>query len=109
MHTLRDASPLPAAIALSKLSCDVSQCSRCSSVASVEVVDEAVRHVFLDGTRLVQGRLLLQVGDRDRLVAVRAGSAGADADGEGVAVGAALLTEEPGVALGAGVDGPVPV
>ena len=62
--------------------------------------------VFLDGLRLVQGRLL-EVGDRDGLVAVGAGAAGADAGGEGVAVGAVLFAEEPGVAAGAGVDGPV--
>jgi len=76
-------------------------------VASVEVVDEGVHCVFLDVVRLVQGRLL-QVDDGHGFFAVGARSAGADADGEGVAVGAALLAEEPGVACGAGVDRPVP-
>jgi hypothetical protein len=76
-----------------------------SRVASVEVVDEGFHRVFLGGGRLVQVGLL-ELGDGDGFVAVRAGSAGAEADGEGVAVGAALLGEQPGVALGAEVDGP---
>jgi len=76
------------------------------SVASVEVVDEGFHRVFLGGGRLVQVGLL-EVGDGDGFVAVRAGAAGAQAGGEGVAVGAALFTEQPGVAAGAEVDGAV--
>ncbi len=75
-------------------------------VASVEVVDEGFRRVFLGGGRLVQLGLL-EVGDGDGFVAVWAGAAGAEADGQGVAVGAALLAEQPGVAVGAEVDGAV--
>ena len=51
------------------------------------------------------GYLLDQVCDGDRLVAVRAGSAGADAAAECAAVGAALLAEEALPAAGALVDG----
>ena len=42
----------------------------------------------------------------DEIVAAGAEAAGSEADGEGVAVGAALLCEEPGVARGALVDRP---
>jgi hypothetical protein len=63
--------------------------------------------VFLGGVgRLVQLGLL-EVGESDGFVAVGAGAAGAAADGEGVAVRAALLAQEPGVAGGAEVDGRV--
>ena len=51
------------------------------------------------------GHLLGQVGDGDGLAAVRAGASGADAAGEGGAVGAALLAEETLPAVGAFVDG----
>jgi hypothetical protein len=51
------------------------------------------------------GHLLGQVGDGDGLVAVRAGATGADAAGEGGAVGAALLAEETLPAVRAFVDG----
>ena len=43
--------------------------------------------------------------DGDQGVAVGACAAGAEADGEGVAVIAALLAEVAGLAVGAGVDG----
>jgi hypothetical protein len=56
------------------------------------VVDEGFHRVFLGVCRLVQG-LLLEVCDGDDFVAVGAGAAGSEADGEGVAVGAALLAE----------------
>jgi hypothetical protein len=46
-----------------------------------------------------------QFGDGDRIVAVWARAAEAEASAEDVAVGAALLAEEPGLAGRALVDG----
>ncbi len=75
-------------------------------VASVEVVDEGFHRVSSTVCRLVQLGLL-EVGDGDGFVAVWAGAAGSQADGEGVAVRAALLAEQPNLAVRAAVDGSV--